>query len=149
MISDDFFMVKQLKKSKTIATKNDDVKIFYQNICGLRNKYNEILCHLEDITPQLLCLTEHRLREEEIAHLNQKNYILDTYYCRKIFMKGGTCIYVVCSKSIEPLVSRNTFIDLEVQHPNPVQSSLLGNAHTSPSASAIVGSTSGTRLLRW
>jgi hypothetical protein len=57
--------------------------------------------------------------------------------------------YVVCSKSIEPLVGRNTFIDLEVQNPNPLQSSLLGDAHTSPSASAIVGNTSGTRLLEW
>jgi hypothetical protein len=56
-------------------------------------------------------------------------------------------LYVVCSKSIEPLVGRNTFIDLEVQNPNPLQSSLLGNAHTSPSASTIVGNTSGTHLL--
>jgi hypothetical protein len=57
--------------------------------------------------------------------------------------------YVVCSKSTEPLVGRNTFIDLEVQNPNPFQSSLLGNAHTSPNGSAIVGNTSGTRLLEW
>jgi hypothetical protein len=56
---------------------------------------------------------------------------------------------MVCSKSIEPLVGRNTFIDLEVQNPNPVQSSLRGNADTSPSASAIVRNTSGTRLLEW
>jgi hypothetical protein len=57
--------------------------------------------------------------------------------------------YVVCSKSIEPLVGRNTFIDLEVQNPNPLQSSLLGNEHTSPSASTFVGNTSGMRLLEW
>jgi hypothetical protein len=62
---------------------------------------------------------------------------------------GTLVIYIVCSKSIEPLVGRNTFIDLEVQNPNLLQSSLLGNAHTSPSASAIVGNTSGTRLLEW
>jgi hypothetical protein len=58
-------------------------------------------------------------------------------------------IYVVCSQSIEPLVGRNTFIDLEVQNANPLQSNLLGNVHTSPSASTIVGNTSGTRLLEW
>jgi hypothetical protein len=52
-------------------------------------------------------------------------------------------------KNIEPLVGRNTFIDLEVRNPNPLHSSLLGNARTSPSASAIVGNTSGTRLLEW
>jgi hypothetical protein len=58
-------------------------------------------------------------------------------------------LYVVCSKSIEPLVGRNAFFDLEVQNPNPLQSSLLGNAYTSPSASTIVGNTSGTRILEW
>jgi hypothetical protein len=58
-------------------------------------------------------------------------------------------IYMVCSKSIEPLVGRNTFIDLEIQNPNPLQSSLFGNAHTSLSTSAIVGNTSGMRLLEW
>jgi hypothetical protein len=41
-------------------------------------------------------------------------------------------------KIIEPLVGRNTFIDLEVQNPNPLQSSLLGDAHTSPSASPLL-----------
>jgi hypothetical protein len=51
---------------------------------------------------------------------------------------------MVCSKCIEPLVGRNTFIDLEVQNPNPLQSSLHGYTHTSPSASTIVGNTSGT-----
>jgi hypothetical protein len=56
---------------------------------------------------------------------------------------------MVCSKSIEPLVGGNTFIDLEIQNSNPLQSSLLGDAHTSPSTSAIVGNTSGTRLLEW
>jgi hypothetical protein len=67
----------------------------------------------------------------------------------RIFYETKENIYVVCSKSIEPLVGRNTFIDLEVQNPHPLQSSLLGNAHTSPSVSAIVGNTSGTRLLEW
>jgi hypothetical protein len=63
--------------------------------------------------------------------------------------KAINYIYVVCSKSIEPLVGRNTFIDYEVQNPNPLLSSLLGNAHTSPTASAIVGNTSGTCLSEW
>jgi hypothetical protein len=44
---------------------------------------------------------------------------------------------------------RQKDIDLEAQNPNPLQSSLLGNARTSPSASAIVGNISGKRLLEW
>jgi hypothetical protein len=78
--------------------------------------------------------------------------LLHTYfYCiwNVLCTQNLYTLYVVCSNSIEPLVGRNTFIDLEVQNPNPLQSSLLGNAHTSPSASVIVGNTSGTRLLEW
>jgi hypothetical protein len=58
-------------------------------------------------------------------------------------------MYVVCSKSIEPLVRKNTFIHLEQIYSNLVQISPLGNAHTYPSRPALVGNTSGTRLLEW
>ena len=58
-------------------------------------------------------------------------------------------IYEGCSKSIEPLLAKNTFIDLEIRNTNPLQSTLLGNAHTSPSASDILGNTSGTQFLEW
>ena len=55
----------------------------------------------------------------------------------------------MCSKNIEPLVSIYIFIDLEVRNLNPLQISLLGNAYTSPSASAIFGNTPGTQFLEW
>ena len=51
--------------------------------------------------------------------------------------------YVVCSKSIRPLVGKNTIIYFDVWNPNPLQSSLLGNAHTSSSSPAIAGNISG------
>jgi exonuclease III len=70
------------------------LKILHQNICGLRNKYKEILCHLKDQTPHILCFTEHHLDGNEIIHLNLDNYSLGAYYSRKYFKKGGTCIYV-------------------------------------------------------
>jgi hypothetical protein len=56
---------------------------------------------------------------------------------------------VVCSKSIEPLVHKNTFIHIEQIYSNLLQNSPLGNAHTYPSGPAIVGNTSGTHLLEW
>ena len=57
--------------------------------------------------------------------------------------------YEGCSKSIETLLAKNTFIDLEMRNTNPLQSRLLENAHTSASAPAIVGNTSGTQFLEW
>jgi hypothetical protein len=56
--SNDFFMV---NKSNSIPVKNSVIKIFHQNIRGLRTKYNEILCNLQEHSPHFLCFTEHHL----------------------------------------------------------------------------------------
>jgi hypothetical protein len=78
---------------KAKSTKNNILKIFHQNLRGLRNKCNEI-CHLKEQTPHVLCFTEHHLEGNEIVHHNLDNYILEAYYSRKHFKKGGTCIYM-------------------------------------------------------
>jgi exonuclease III len=87
-------MVNQSNVFKTKSSKNNVLKIFHQNIRGLRNKCNEILCNLKEQTPHVLCLTEHHLEGNEIVHLNLDNYNLGAYYSRKHFKKGGTCIYI-------------------------------------------------------
>ena len=55
--------------------------------------------------------------------------------------------YEGCSKSIGPLVGKNTIIYLDVWNPNPLQSTLLGDAHTSSSGPAIAGNISGKLLV--
>ena len=55
--------------------------------------------------------------------------------------------YEGCSKSIGPLVGKNTIIYLHVWNPNPLQSSLLGDAHTSSTGPAIAGNISGKLLV--
>jgi len=55
--------------------------------------------------------------------------------------------YEGCSKSIGPLVGKNTIIYLDVWNPNPLQSSILGDAHTSSSGPAIAGNISGKLLV--
>jgi hypothetical protein len=61
---------------KAKSTKNNILKIFHQNIWDLRNKCNEILCHLKEQTPHVLCFTEHHLEGNQTVHLNFDNYIL-------------------------------------------------------------------------
>ena len=39
---------------------------FHQNIQGLTHKVDELLISLSDINPQVLCVTEHHLRPDEI-----------------------------------------------------------------------------------
>jgi hypothetical protein len=92
--SNDFFMGKHLTKSNTMPVKNNLIKVFHQNIWGLRTKCNELLCHLQEYLPHVLCYTEHHLENDEIVLLNFDNYSLGAYYSRKLFKKGGTCIYI-------------------------------------------------------
>jgi len=58
-----------------------------------------------------------------------------------------TSKYKGCTKSIRPLVGKNTIIYFDVWNTNPLQSSLLGNAHTSSSGPAIAGNISGKLLV--
>jgi hypothetical protein len=45
------------------------LNFFRQNIRGLGNKSNELYCHLHHDLPQILCLSEHHLREPQLIHL--------------------------------------------------------------------------------
>jgi hypothetical protein len=68
--------------------------IFYQNICSLRTKTSEILCHFSSNLPHILCFTEHHLSVPELQAACIDNYTLSTYYCRKQALKGGVCIFI-------------------------------------------------------
>ena len=52
------------------------IKIFHQNIRSLRNKTDELLCHLNLDPPYLSCITEHHLHHDELASLHIENYTL-------------------------------------------------------------------------
>jgi exonuclease III len=96
-------MVKGLKECKASSSKLKKLKIFHQNIRGLRSKYKELLCHLEEQVPQILCFTEHHLCKEELTHLSLVNYTLGAYYCRSQYKKGGTCTYLLKSLIYETI----------------------------------------------
>jgi hypothetical protein len=63
------------------------IQIFHQNIRGLRFKFYELLCHLEDKLPLIFCFTE-------LIHLNFDAYLSAAHYCRNYYKKGGACILV-------------------------------------------------------
>ena len=70
------------------------IKIYHQNICSLRNKTEELLCHLNLEPPHLLCITEHHLHYDELASLHIENYTLGAHYCKKSKQKGSVCVFV-------------------------------------------------------
>ena len=74
--------------------KTNSLRIFHQNIRGLVRKSNELLFSLTPDPPQVLCLSEHHLRIEELTSLNLDSYTLGAQFCRQKFKQGGFCIYI-------------------------------------------------------
>ena len=77
---------------------NGDIKkqlvVYLQNIRSLKNKINELLISLTDKVPDVLCLTEHHLRDYEINNTCIPTYKLGAKYCRNYLKQGGACVYV-------------------------------------------------------
>ena len=73
--------------------------IYHQNIQGISKKIDEFSISLCYNRPQIICLTEHHLKAEEINNINLDPYKLGTSFCRKKQKHGGACIYV--SKSLQ------------------------------------------------
>jgi hypothetical protein len=73
--------------------------IYHQNIRGISNKIDEFLTSLCYSKPQIIGLTEHHLKTEEINNRNLDQYKLGTSFCRKKYKYGGVCICV--SKTLQ------------------------------------------------
>jgi hypothetical protein len=83
------------------------LKIYHQNIRGLRCKTNELIGHLHPVLPQILCFTEHHMYWEEIQQFSMNDYKLATYFCRTSYDKGGVCMYAHKSLEIESIDIEN------------------------------------------
>jgi len=68
--------------------------IFHQNIRGISNKIDELLNSVSPNAPQIVCLTDHHLRTEEIRNVNFSQYTLGASFYKKTNSHGGVCIFV-------------------------------------------------------
>ena len=68
--------------------------ILHQIVRGLKNKIDEFLISLPQSEPQVICITEHHLQNEEIDSVNFGHYILGSAFCRQSFKQGGVCICI-------------------------------------------------------
>ena len=75
-------------------TPNKLLKLFHQNIRGLRGKTSELLCHLHQDLPHLLCFSEHHLSQYEADFINIENYSIAVKYCRRKLQKDGVSIFI-------------------------------------------------------
>jgi hypothetical protein len=80
-------MGERLIESRVIP--KTSLKVFHQNVAGLRNKSDELYCHLAQDPPHIICITEHHLKDFELELTCFNGYTLGAKYCRKFFQKEG------------------------------------------------------------
>jgi len=93
---------KLLKKSNDRYQSNNLI-LLHQNICGILHKTDELLIALLEISPQVLCLSEHHLCMNELTNINLSPYTLGAQYCRQLFKKGGVSIFIHSSIQFNPI----------------------------------------------
>jgi len=73
------------------------LKIFHQNICGLKHKCNRLLVPSYPHFSHVLYITEHHMNKMQLYSTNTENcttedYSLGANYCSNSSMKGGVSI---------------------------------------------------------
>jgi exonuclease III len=86
--------LKNVTNTKKLTNSKNLFKIVHQNIRGLKSKVDELTNSLSPDYPQIMCLTEHRLKDYEIDNLPIDHFKLGFKYCRHEFKNGGSCIFI-------------------------------------------------------
>jgi hypothetical protein len=73
---------------------NNCFTVLHQNIRGIKDKTSELIGSMLPMLPQVVCLTEHHLKDHEIENISMPYYTLGAKFCRKKMKQGGTCIFV-------------------------------------------------------
>lgn len=102
----DFFTLKgQDRESNVISVKNCNIKnvvlennqnihVFFQNVQYISNKVDLVNDFIDEIRPEVICISEHGLKTVEISQLNlHKEYKLVSSFCRPKKKGGGVAIY--------------------------------------------------------
>jgi hypothetical protein len=85
----------QVVNFKFKNTTRNSLTVFHQNIWGLQYKIEELTCMLSshDISPQVICITEHYLTEQKFLMIKPDNYCLTSKFSTQVNSGGGVCIY--------------------------------------------------------
>ena len=101
--------------NKQVTKMNVDIKstmkpylsVLHQNIQSIGNKQIEVDLALKSNGNNIdvLCFTEHWLKEDYVKLIQLDQYKLVSYFGRKTSNHGGSCIYVkrsICTKDLNP-----------------------------------------------
>ena len=70
------------------------LKIYHQNIRGLRRKTNKFSCRIQSDLPNFLYFSGHHLSQSELDLIHVDNYILGAKYCKQKIQTGSVSIFV-------------------------------------------------------
>jgi hypothetical protein len=66
---------------------HNSLKVYHQNIPGLKHKTNKLLSSLHPNLPHINCVTEYHLNQLELDNISIENYILGAIV-KNVFLKG-------------------------------------------------------------
>ena len=66
-----------------LTSMNNCFTMLHQNIRGIRDKTSELIGSMLPMLPQIICLTEHNLKDQETESLSMPYYALGAKFCRK------------------------------------------------------------------
>lgn len=81
------------------------LNLFHLNIRSARNKSNELEALIHDMDVDVLCLTEHWLKNDESSVFNINGYRLGSCFARKQNKGGGSAIF--CKPSVNLLDNKS------------------------------------------
>jgi len=82
--------------TSTLNLKSHELKILHHNVQSLNNKLLELSISLsiDDINADILCFTEHWLRENQLNSVHIDQFKLVSSFSRSIRTGGGSSIFV-------------------------------------------------------
>jgi len=95
-----FFMVNKAYSlendinTRKLTNSKNLFKIFHQNIRGLKSKVDELSNSLFPDSPNIMCLTEHHLKDYEIDYLPIDQLKLGSKFCRHEIKNLGGGVFL-------------------------------------------------------
>lgn len=82
--------------------------IMHLNICGLATKYDSLSITLNETKVDVLCLSEHWCRKEELKLLHIEDFSLCAEFCRSVQTHGGVCVFARKDLSVRNIPYENS-----------------------------------------
>lgn len=100
-----------------IPSKKESILILHHNIQHLTSRVDQLQIVLEEVRPDILALTEHKMSETDLVYLKIENYTIRSHFSRSIVVGGGVMILaqtniksnVVLIPEVQDLITEREF----------------------------------------